>query len=372
MAVQQNNIDRWQPDWVALRILDFARKIHEFGNDDKALAAWARQMSEDLIFNNSESEDQFTQNLLAEAADAYSKRSERGRKGGLAKARKNKSKEVAGSGNARNGSTTGLEESAPTAEENDQATPQPAEDDRGQSITQDAAVGNDAEDILTAGNCRYSESPTSCDHSNGSVSPREREKNIISTDNSVSVGTTTESVPFVLDKPAQDQDKRTAKTRDSHESGRYQRPSLGPEDGTIDTPATDGDIREASLNIDYGRNAGKLESGTSAAGDSFDEAQQSRRPGEGRKTRTAGISQPAVRPPPSRDRCAKIPIPPRNSEDVRLFALDKNLDVDDARMWYQMNFIDRPGCDKDGVVIINWKGHCTAYCKAEAERRKAG
>jgi hypothetical protein len=79
-----------------------------------------------------------------------------------------------------------------------------------------------------------------------------------------------------------------------------------------------------------------------------------------------------VRPPPSRDRCTKIPIPPRNSEDVRLFAVDKNLDVDDARMWYQMNFIDRPGCDKDGVVIINWKGHCTAYCKAEAERRKAG
>lgn len=372
MAVQRNSIDRWQPDWVALRILDFARKIHGFGNDDKALAAWARQMSEDLIFNNSDSEDQFTQDLLAEAADAYSKRSERGRKGGLAKARKNKSNEVAGRGNSRNESTTGLEESAPTAEKNDQETPQPAEDDRWQAITHDAAIGNDAEDMPTAGNCSYLESATSCDHSSGAISSREREKNFISADNSVIAGTTTDSAPFAIDKPAQDQDKRTAKTRDSHGSGRYRPPSLSPEDGTIDTPATDGDIREDSLNIHDGNNAARMESGTSAEGDSFGEARQSRRPGEGRKTRTAGISQPAVRPPPSMDRFAKIPIPPRNSEDVRLFALDKNLDVDDARMWYQMNFIDRPGCDKDGVVILNWKGHCTAYCKAEAERRKAG
>ena len=48
------------------------------------------------------------------------------------------------------------------------------------------------------------------------------------------------------------------------------------------------------------------------------------------------------------------------------------LDVDDARMWYQMNYVDRPGCDKDGMVITNWKGHCTAYCKAEKERRLTG
>lgn len=366
-----NSTDRWQPDWVALRILDFARKIHEFGNDDKALAAWARQMSEDLIFNNSESEDQFTQDLLAEAADAYSKRSERGRKGGLAKARKNKSKEAAGSGNARNGSTTGLEESAPTAEEYDQETPQPAEDNRGQAITQDAAISNDAEDIRTTGNCSYPESPTSCNHSSGAASSCECDGNVVSADNSVVSGITTVSNPLALDKPAQDQDKRTAKTRDCHGSGRYQPPSLGPEDGTIDNPATDADIRKDFENMHDTGNGGILESGPSAAGTPL-EARESRRPGEGRKTRTAGISQPAVRPPPSRDRCAKIPIPPRNSEDVRLFALDKNLDVDDARMWYQMNFIDRPGCDKDGVVIINWKGHCTAYCKAEAERRKAG
>ena len=371
MAVQQKNIDHWMPDWVALRILDFGRKVHEFGDDDKALAEWVRQMSNDLIFNNKESSDNFTRALIDEATDAYEKRIAKARKGGLAKARKNKSKEAAGSGNARNESTTGLEESAPTAEGYDQETPQPEEDNLWQAITQDAAISNDAEDSHSAGNCSYPELPTSCDHSSGAASSCECDGNVVSADNSAAVKTITDSVPFALDKPAQDQDKRTAKTRDSHGSGRYQPPSLGPEDGTIDTPATDGDIREDSLNIRNGRNAGSLESGTSAAGTPL-EARESRRPGEGRKTRTAGISQPAVRPPPSRDRCTKIPIPPRNSEDVRLFALDKNLDVDDARMWYQMNFIDRPGCDKDGVVIINWKGHCTAYCKAEAERRKAG
>lgn len=305
----------WKPKWVPLPILDFARAVHSLKGDPKKCMEWVVQFADALMLGDADSSNELANDLIVKATNAYAQRSHSAKKAGKAsaKARKNKSKEVAGRGNSRNESTTGLEEFAPTAEEYDQETPQPTEDDRGQAITQDAAIGNDAED----------------------------------------------------------QDNRTAKTRDSHGSGRYQPPSLGPEDGTIDSPATDGDIREDSLNIHSGSNAARMESGTSAAGTPL-EARESRRPGDGRKTRTAGISQPAVRPPPSMDRCAKIPIPPRNSEDVRLFALDKNLDVDDARMWYQMNFIDRPGCDKDGVVIINWKGHCTAYCKAEAERRKAG
>lgn len=246
MATVQRELDKWQPDWVALRILDFARKVHEFGNDDKALAEWTRQMSEDLIFNNTNSEDEFTQNLLAEATDAYSKRAERSRKGGIAKARKQKqkSKEATVNGNATDASTTGLEEYY------DQETDQ------------------------------------------------------ISTNNQR--GYNTANVP----------------------------PSYGPEDGTIDNSVT-----------------------------------------------PAGSSHPAGNTPPqfvidhNQRHLSQKPqanSPPRSSEDVRLFALDRNLDIDDARMWYQMNFVDRPGCDKDGVAINNWKGHCTAYCKAEAERRKAG
>ena len=64
--------------------------------------------------------------------------------------------------------------------------------------------------------------------------------------------------------------------------------------------------------------------------------------------------------------------PPKNAEEVRNFAADHTLDVEDARDWYEMNYVERPGCDKDGVAIENWKGHCTAYCQTMAERRKAG
>ncbi len=308
MATVQKEIDKWQPDWVALRILDFARKVHEFGNDDKALAEWTRQMSEDLIFNNTSSEDEFTQNLLAEATDAYSKRAERSRKGGIAKARKQKQKsqEVAGSGNAPVESCNDLEEF------NDQET----------------ASGND-------------HVPDKVSTNNGDAARREAAQ---------------------PDSPANDQSDR-------HKRGREE-------------PATDADIRKDSENMPDAGNGGSLESGTSAAGDSF-EAREMPSPGEGRKTFATGSSHPVANPPPpcvlnhiqkygKQKQKANAQSPPRSSEDVRLFAIDKHLDVDDARLWYQMNYIDRPGCDKDGVLILNWKGHCTAYCKAEAERRKAG
>lgn len=352
MATVQKELDKWQPDWVALRILDFARKVHEFGNDDKALAEWTRQMSEDLIFNNTSSEDEFTQNLLAEASDAYAKKSKAGRKGGIAKARKQKQKsqEAAGNGNAPDASSNGLEEY------NDQE-PDKVSTNNGDAARREAADGD--------------------------------------TDGNVAVArTTTVSNPLALDMPRPDKasNPRGYNTADVP-------PSYGPEDGTNaaqpdspandqsdrhkrgrEEPATDADIRKDSENMPDAGNGGTLESGTSAAGDSF-EARERPSPGEGRKTFATGSSHPVANPPPPfvlkhLQKCGKqkpqANSPPRSSEDVRLFALDRNLDIDDARMWYQMNFVDRPGCDKDGVAINNWKGHCTAYCKAEAERRKAG
>lgn len=294
MATVQKELDKWQPDWVALRILDFARKVHEFGNDDKALAEWTRQMSEDLIFNNVNSNDEFTQDLLTEAKTAYAKLSERGRKGGIAKARKQKQKsqEAAENGNVRNENTTGLEEyhDQETASGNYQV-PDKVSTNNGDAVRREAADGE--------------------------------------TDENVDTVRTTVSNPLALDMPGLDKasDPRGYNTADVP-------PSYGPEDGTIDNPVT-----------------------------------------------PAGSSHPAGNTPPQfvinhnqrhRPQKPQANSPPRSSEDVRLFALDRNLDIDDARMWYQMNFVDRPGCDKDGVAINNWKGHCTAYCKAEAERRKAG
>lgn len=336
------NIENWKPDWVALRILDFGRKVHEFGDDDKALAAWVRKMSEDLIFNNAS--DEFTQSLIYDATEKYCKKAKAGRAGGIAKARRTR-RTAPGRGNSPDASTNGLEEyyDQETASDNYQV-PDKTSTNNGDEARREAADGE--------------------------------------TDGNVAAARTTVSKPLAFDMPGLDKDRQTAKTRDSRGSGRHQPPSLSPEDGTIDNPATDGNIREDFLNIHDGSNAAALESATSAAGDSFDEeALVSQRPGEGRKTLPAGSSHPAGNTPPQfvinhnqrhRPQKPQANSPPRSSEDVRLFALDRNLDIDDARMWYQMNFVDRPGCDKDGVAINNWKGHCTAYCKAEAERRKAG
>jgi hypothetical protein len=357
----------WQPKWVPLSILDFARIVHNFGNDNDSLANWVRKMAEDLLFCNIDSEDELTKDMLTTANEKYSAKSEAGKKGGKASAKarkqKQKSQEVAGNGNAPDESGNGLEEfnDQETASGNYQV-PDKESTNNGDSARREAAGGE--------------------------------------TDGNVAVArTTTVSNPLALDMPGLDKCRQNAKTRDNSSSCRHASPSCSPEDGTNaaqpdspandqsdrhkrgrEEPATDADIRKDSENMTDAGNGGALESRTSAAGDSF-EALVMPSPGEGRKTLSAGSSHPAGNTPPQfvinhnqrhRPQKPQANSPPRSSEDVRLFALDRNLDIDDARMWYQMNFVDRPGCDKDGVAINNWKGHCTAYCKAEAERRKAG
>lgn len=286
----------WQPKWVPLSILDFARIVHNFGNDNDSLANWVRKMAEDLLFCNTDSEDELTKDMLTTANEKYSAKSEAGKKGGKASAKarkqKQKSQEAAGNGNAPDASVSGLDE----------------------YHDQENASGND-------------HVPDKVSTNNGDAARREAADG--ETDGNVAADRTTVSNPLALDMPKTDKasDPRGYNTADVP-------PSYGPEDGTIDNPVT-----------------------------------------------PAGSSHPAGNTPPQfvinhnqrhRPQKPQANSPPRNSEDVRLFALDRNLDIDDARMWYQMNFVDRPGCDKDGVLILNWKGHCTAYCKAEAERRKAG
>lgn len=62
--------------------------------------------------------------------------------------------------------------------------------------------------------------------------------------------------------------------------------------------------------------------------------------------------------------------PPRSFDEVADFAAKYGLDVDDARLWWQRNFVERPGCDKDGVVFDNWKGALVNACRAEAKKRQ--
>jgi len=67
-------------------------------------------------------------------------------------------------------------------------------------------------------------------------------------------------------------------------------------------------------------------------------------------------------------RARKLPLP-KSFEDIADFAVKFGLDMDDARLWWQRNFVERPGCDKDGVVFDNWKGALVNACKAEASKR---
>lgn len=90
------------------------------------------------------------------------------------------------------------------------------------------------------------------------------------------------------------------------------------------------------------------------------------RQGQGR----AGANAPkGGRTSQSHSAPARPPLP-RNKEEVRLFAIDNGLDVDDANDWAEMNLRERHGRDKDGKPIRNWKGAILNYCKAMAAKRE--
>lgn len=73
--------------------------------------------------------------------------------------------------------------------------------------------------------------------------------------------------------------------------------------------------------------------------------------------------------PPGNNAPARIPYP-RSFQEVADFAGSNNLDYDDARLWWQRNFVERKGRDKDGRPIANWKGALVNACLAEALKRK--
>jgi len=60
---------------------------------------------------------------------------------------------------------------------------------------------------------------------------------------------------------------------------------------------------------------------------------------------------------------------PPTKEQVYNFATDHKLDSEDARTWYEQNYVERPGCDKDGEVIRNWQGALINACKAAKDKR---
>lgn len=72
-------------------------------------------------------------------------------------------------------------------------------------------------------------------------------------------------------------------------------------------------------------------------------------------------------PHPVRNR-RRIP-PPKDFDEVAEFVDSVGLDYDDARLWWQRNFVERTGCDKEGIVFENWKGALVNACRAEQKKR---
>ena len=85
-----------------------------------------------------------------------------------------------------------------------------------------------------------------------------------------------------------------------------------------------------------------------------------------RQRRAGGSVREAVDPlPPARQR-VKLP---SSKQEVIDFANRENLDYDDARLWWEQNFVERKGKDKDGNRITNWHGALINFCKSQANKR---
>ena len=121
---------------------------------------------------------------------------------------------------------------------------------------------------------------------------------------------------------------------------------------TVDAPATPEDWKSL------------VSASLSMAGTSNNEAAVTTK--NQRQRRTGGSVREAVDPlPPVRQR-VKLP---SSMNDVADFANRENLDYDDARLWWEQNFVERKGKDKDGNRITNWHGALINFCKSQENKR---
>lgn len=258
----------WQPKWVPLSILDFARIIHDFGEDKDALTQWVKQFADDLLFCNVDTNDDFTRELLSIANEKYTSRAAICKKAGKASAKARKSKLT------------------------DNNLPHPSD--------------------------------------------------TISTDGP---------------------DNRPDQGRDNTANAS---PSCGPEEGNFEVRQS----QNADGDADFREKSDERVRSATDINDQETESQVSTN--EARQSRTGAGA------PPVRSVCHDAPAPygrrvkpPKNSAEVMAFAADHEIDEVDARDWYELNFVIRPGCDKDGCVIENWPGHLIAYCRTVKEKRES-
>lgn len=344
--------DTWQPQWVALPILDFARKIHKFEGDNEELSKWVKKFSEDLLFCNTETKDDLTKSLLMDSFENYTKQSKAGKKAGLASAKARKQRQQ------NSAAPSPTREDWVDLQRTGNGVTSESGNDAAKNTCMVAGNGNAPEDwkSATAMHTNLDGESESGDASEDVAQHRQLCRNVESGNSPSSniegaeVGNDSDESATTLEDLALDMPGSDKASDPSGDNTANIPPSDGHEDGTN---LNRHDIVQQSLGIAEGN-------------DQETEARESQ----------TGAGAPPVRDPDCHNapapRFPRKSKPPKNAEEVRCFAADHAIDVDDARDWYEMNYVDRPGCDKDGVVIENWKGHCTAYCQTMAERRKAG
>ena len=338
--MKTNNTEIWKPQWVALPILDFARIVHDFGDDSESLSQWVKKFAEDLLYCDFETGDELAKRLLIDAKEKTEKLVAAGKKGGKKSAAKKRQQNSAAPSPTR--------EDGVNMHDTDNRGSLESGNDAANNKCMVAGNGNAPGDrkLATAMHTNFDGEPEYREDSDDGKSGSSPSSNIegaeVGNDSDESA-TTLEGLALDMPGPYKASDPRGDNTANVQ-------PSDGPEDGDN---LNWHEIVQQSL-------------GTAEGYDQETEARESQ----------TGAGAPPVRDPDCHNapapRFPRKSRPPKNAEEVRCFAADHAIDVDDARDWYEMNYVDRPGCDKDGVEIENWKGHCTAYCQTMAERRKAG
>lgn len=62
---------------------------------------------------------------------------------------------------------------------------------------------------------------------------------------------------------------------------------------------------------------------------------------------------------------------PKSMGEVADFASAENLDYDDCRLWWEQNFVERKGKDKEGKKITNWRGALIRFCASAKRKRES-
>ena len=89
-------------------------------------------------------------------------------------------------------------------------------------------------------------------------------------------------------------------------------------------------------------------------------------PGLLRKRRAAGSPlKPGTGPSPAARSL------PKSMAEVADFATSEGLDYDDCRLWWEQNFVERKGKDKEGRKITNWRGALIRFCASAKRKRES-